>query len=478
MAEAKIYPAVPINNFSKSIYGNKPPLHAYEHPDIISIKVKDLFPDIPDSIYAHDGDDLSKVADSTREALKNVDMSHIKPTDSLGIVTCEHGYLMFGGLPYIEMIKTIIEVVEERTGCHDITVKVVMYRTPREGTEVIDWYRLHEVFRKVESITSYEKGVPFETRLGTVWGLDKVFNTDKFIFAYYDDPREVYCSHYFRRIFKAFTMDTMRLETRVLYHYGFGFACGTGPVANLLPTSVYDSDFIQGKWGFCTFMRTTPNGLTKIDADNDMYAMDDRVMKDGCMWYPMMHRLLISLDNYATIADGERWPTYMHCAGIIHGVNAANYQDHYDIDDIYDVDEFFEKRLPHSRAKGLGYQIFNQTWYGLTQAPPPYDPIVVVGDEQDAEFKYDSMNMFYNNNKTKTRVNDLYEAIDFVREKQGTDCFVVYDGSYGYINCTRAAAEEFFEKAPGIEKLVKEELYPKYMKQRNLEIPDYMKKII
>ena len=56
-----IHPAVPINNFSKSIYGNKPVIHAYEHPDIVSVRVKDLFPDIPDAIYAHDGDDLSRV---------------------------------------------------------------------------------------------------------------------------------------------------------------------------------------------------------------------------------------------------------------------------------------------------------------------------------------------------------------------------------------------------------------------------------
>ena len=352
-----IHPAVPINNFSKSIYGNKPVIHAYEHPDIVSVRVKDLFPDIPDAIYAHDGDDLSRVAQSTRESLKNVDMSKIKPTDSLNIVTCEHGYLMFGGLPYIEMIKTIIDEVEKRTGCVDITVKVVMYRTPREGSEVIDWYRLHEVFQKVEGITSYEKGIPIETRLGTVWALEKVFDADKFIFAYYDDPREVYCSHYFRRIFKAFTMDTMRLETRVLYHYGFGFACGTGPVANLLPTSVYDSDFIQSKWAFCSFMRTTPNGLSKIDSDNDMYSMDDRVMQDGCLWYPMMHQLLVSPDNYCVIVDGERWPTYMHCAGIIAGVNACNYQDHYDIDEIFDYDEFLRRMAQGVAAPGLGYTI-------------------------------------------------------------------------------------------------------------------------
>lgn len=52
---------------------------------------------------------------------------------------------------------------------------------------------------------------------------------------------------------------------------------------------------------------------------------------------------------------------------------------------------------------------------------------------------------------------------------------IAYDGSYGYINCTRSAAEQLFANAPGIQKLVDEEMYPKYMAQRGYTIPDYMK---
>ena len=101
-----------------------------------------------------------------------------------------------------------------------------------------------------------------------------------------------------------------------------------------------------------------------------------------------------------------------------------------------------------------------------------------MGDEQDYEFKYDSMNMFYNTNPTKIKVKDLYEAMDKVKEVQKTDSFIVYDGSYGYINCSRGMAEQLFKNAPKIERRAKEELYPKYMKQRQLEIPDYMKALL
>ena len=171
MSDVKIYPAREINNFSVSVYSNKPEMHAYEHPDMVSVKVSDLFPGMPEAIYSHSGDDLKPTADSTREALKNIDMSRIKPGDSVNIMTCEHGFLMFGGLPYIEMVKTIKEEIERRTGAYDIRTKVVMYRTPREGDEVIDFYELKEHLGEVEAVSSYEKGVPIETRIGTLWGL-------------------------------------------------------------------------------------------------------------------------------------------------------------------------------------------------------------------------------------------------------------------------------------------------------------------
>lgn len=69
----------------------------------------------------------------------------------------------------------------------------------------------------------------------------------------------------------------------------------------------------------------------------------------------------------------------------------------------------------------------------------------------------------------------LPQAIEKAKEIAGSEKVVLYDGSFGFLNCTRAAAEELFENAPKIRKLVDEELYPKYMKQRGLEIPAHMK---
>ena len=70
---------------------------------------------------------------------------------------------------------------------------------------------------------------------------------------------------------------------------------------------------------------------------------------------------------------------------------------------------------------------------------------------------------------------DLVGAVEMAKEITGNDMIIAYDGSYGYINCTRSAAEQLFANAPGIQKLVDEEMYPKYMAQRGYTIPDYMK---
>lgn len=474
MENKLIYPAREINDFSVSVYSNKPEMHGYEHPDMVSVKVKDLFPNMPDAIYSHSGDDLSKTVESTREALKDIDMSMIKPGDTVNILTCEHGFLMFGGLPYVEMVKTIKEEIEKRTGAYEISVKVVMYRTPREGDEVIDFYHLKEELGNVESISSYEKGVAIETRIGTLWGLEKVFNADHIVFAYYDDPREIYANNYFRKAFKAFTMDLMRLETRTLFHFGFGSPIGHGTAGMIVPTSIYDSDFIQKKWAFCCFMRTTPNGLMKIEADKSLYTMDDKCSETALKYYPYMHELLLSVKDYSIILDGSRWLSYMHCAGLIAGINWNGYMDHYDLANASLSPDQFKAAVMDKSKQNLRCVIMNQGWYGLSIGFPNRYPSITVGNEIRALLNQDTFNYGFNEKPLVQKADTLPEAVEMAKKIVGNDKFVVYDGSYGYINCTRSVAEELIANAPAIKELV-DKKYPIYMEQRGLQIPDYMK---
>ena len=45
---------------------------------------------------------------------------------------------------------------------------------------------------------------------------------------------------------------------------------------------------------------------------------------------------------------------------------------------------------------------------------------------------------------------------------------IVFDGSFGHINCTRSMAEDLIKKAPLVQKKVMEEYYPYYLKQRGM----------
>ena len=472
MANAKMYPARVTPKCMPSVYGNTPAMRGYELPGMVSVNVRDLFPNMPEAIYEGDDSDPKLVELATRKALENVDMSKIHHDDTVNLIGCDHGFYIYGGRPYIQMLKTIKKVVEERTGNYNVRLRCVMYRTPMEGKEVVEYYNLMEEFEgNVEYVAAYDKAVPIKTRVGTVYGLEKCYDADKMIFAAYDDPREVYCSMYYRRVFKAFTMDMARFETRNLYHHAFGTAIGHGPISNIVPTAIYDSDYVQSKWVFGTILRTTPAGVSGIDADNNLYAIDDRMMIENLKWYPYMHQLLISLKDYSIVCDGSRWPYYTAAAGIIAGVNTAGWQDHYDIDKRFSALDL--RALPTN--EGLKAIVYNQTWVGINVTWPMTLPTIFVGKDQLDMWIEDPNNRGIENWKYTMLEDTLPDAIKKAAEIAGSDKVVLYDGSFGFLNCSRSAAEELFENAPKIRKWVDEELYPKYMKQRGLEIPDYMK---
>lgn len=260
------------------------------------------------------------------------------------------------------MLKTIKKVVEERTGNYNVRLRCVMYRTPMEGKEVVEYYNLMEEFEgNVEYVAAYDKAVPIKTRVGTVYGLEKCYDADKMIFAAYDDPREVYCSMYYRRVFKAFTMDMARFETRNLYHHAFGTAIGHGPISNIVPTAIYDSDYVQSKWVFGTILRTTPAGVSGIDADNNLYAIDDRMMIENLKWYPYMHQLLISLKDYSIVCDGSRWPYYT--AAPVSSPVSILLAGRTTTILISDSARWISERCPPMRLEGP--IVYNQTWVGI-----------------------------------------------------------------------------------------------------------------
>lgn len=473
----KIYESKKPNDIMPSIYGAPYEKRAYELPEMVSVKMTDLFSELAPGFYDY-GDDLSKVADRTRKALEGIDMSFIKPEHTVNINCAEHGFCLMGGDAYLEMLKTIKVVVEERTGNNNVRLRVVMYRTPNEGKEVVDYYNLRELFdNKVEYTCAFDKGVPIETQIGTLWGIEKAYDADWFIYAYYDDPREIYLHRFYRKALKAFTMNFSRYETRSCYHLGFG-GMTPGPAHNIVPISIYESDFVQSKWAFACFMRTSPGGLTGIQADKDLYAIDEHEMIDGLKNYAFTFHLFRKLEGYTSIWDGSRWPFYLHAGGLVYGVMEYSNRDPFDLD---------QHALAMSQSRGEQYRggplglsdladfppsmksvVSNHCWIGLQMSLVPiHIPTFVVGHEQAELWRNDPNNRLFM--QFAKEVKTLEEGVAKAKEITGNDKIVCFDGSYTHINCTRSLAEELFRKAPEVQREVLEIHYPKYLKQRGLD---------
>ena len=465
--ENLIHPVQEPMQYQPSEYCNTPKMLARNLPGMVSVNMRELFPSLPEACYEKDGDDLSVIAEKTREALQNVDMSDITPETSVNIVCSEHGFCLCGGKPYLQMVKTLRDVVLERTGCIDLRLRVVMWRTPRECLEAIDYYNLNEEFdNNVGYSWAYDKAVAIETRIGTMYGLEKVYDADKIILAYYDDPREVYCHRMYRKSFKAFTMNMARFETRSMYHQSIGKAHGTtGNLSSIVPTSIYESDFVQSKWTFGCFLTSSPSGIDGVYAGNDLYEIDDhndaRVLK--YFSYPL--QLYRSLDNVNALVEGGRWHFYIHGGGLISGVMLNCNKDWLDLDDVYPA-----KGLPV--VPGLRSYIVNQAWYGITLPYGSMLPTILVGDELTENItKKDIMSKYFSMMPMSKSVKTLQDAIDYTTEVSHGAGYLIFDGSFGFVNCSRSIAEEMIRKAPAVMEKVDNELYPKYMKQRGLEIP-------
>jgi hypothetical protein len=130
------------------------------------LPIRDLFPDVPHEIFL-EGGDLSVIRKATEEALKKVNMNMIKPNDTVNLLSSQYGFQIMGGQAYAEMLKTIKDVVEAKTGCHNIRLRVATGFRIREPLEIAEEYKLNEFFNgQVKPVRAIDPGVPIETEIG------------------------------------------------------------------------------------------------------------------------------------------------------------------------------------------------------------------------------------------------------------------------------------------------------------------------
>ncbi|HBP63257.1 MAG TPA: hypothetical protein DD730_03070 [Desulfosporosinus sp.] len=461
-----------------SQYGIDPTLvktRVSELPGMTSVMLTDLFPDLPEVIFPCAAG-VSAIRKAAEAALQKVDMSKIKPEHSVNILASHHGFTLMGGEPYAEMLKTIKDVVEARTGCHNIRLRAGVGLRFRETEEYIKRHGLDVHFDgKAIGVAPIDQGIPIETEVGTLYGLKKVYDADWIIHAHNSDVREVHFHRQVDRAVKPFGMSYARIETRSTYHQNLG-----PRAANFTARVIFDSTFVQSKFAFASFLTVAPNGIIGVDVDCDLYALNDRVTQTGLRFYGKIMTLFGELENYICALDFPCPVVYCFSAGVIYANVVGANTDLYDLDlplpaYTWYTEAFYGKQgrpllddIPRVNP-AIKMCVQNYAWTGYPTAFfTEHIPTIVVGQEQAELFNRDPQNLTYMDHAMVAESTEA--AMEFAYKTTGTRKVVIFDGAVGGINVSESLVEELMQKAPAVSKKVDEILLPKWLRQRGVLI--------
>lgn len=452
----------------RSKYGPTVGKRAAELPEIVSLDISDLFPDIPEKIYL-EGDDISIIRRATENTLKSVNMDMIKAGDTVNILSSQYGFQLMGGDAYAEMLRTIKDVVEERTGCKNIRLRVSAGFRIKEPEEIIEHYELSQYFNgEAAGVTCIDKGVPIETEIGTLYGLAAIYDADWIIHAHHGELRELDMHRMINRAVKPFAMSYARLETRGVAHINYGPRS-----MNFIQKVIFESPFVQKKFTFGCFLMTSPAGITGIKASNNLEEIDRELLLYDLRPYGKIRQLLARIDECIVILDGSGEPRYMIGGGISFGNFTEVELDLFDLD-VIPVSLGFNlfERPPGPRVATVNPAItalvINHMWLGVPQMElPGHIPTIIVGRELEDIVSADPMNTEFM--EYAVTAQSLEAGLRFAKRVAGTDKIIVFDGSFAYMNVSPSLAELLVKAAPEVDREVEEELLPKWLHQRGID---------
>jgi hypothetical protein len=452
----------------RSKYGPTVGKRAAELDEIVSLAITELFPDIPKPIYL-EGDDLSAIREATESSLRDVDMGMIKEGDTVNILSSQYGFQLMGGNAYAEMLRTIKDVVEERTGCNNIRLRIATGFRIKEPEEIIKHYKLDEYFHgECLGVPCISKGVPIETEIGTLYGLAAIYDADWIIHAHHGELRELDMHRMINRAYKSFAMSYARLETRGVAHINYGPRS-----MNFIQKVIFDSPFVQEKFTFGCFMMTSPAGITGVEASNDLENIDRKLLLFDLGPYGKVRQLLSKIRECIVILDGSGEPRYMLGGGISFGNFTEVELDLFDLDTI-PVSLGFNlfERPPGPRIASVNPAIkalvINHMWLGVPQMElPGHIPSIVVGREMEDILSADHMNPEFM--EYAVTAQNLESGLRFAKRIAGTDKIIVFDGSFGYLNVSASLGDFLVDVASEANQEVEEQLLPKWLQQRGID---------
>lgn len=463
----------------KSQYGIAPELvkkRVADFPGITSLLIPELFPDSPTVIYPGE-QGIAAIRKATEAALAKVDMSMIKPNHTVNILTSYHGFTLLGGEPFAEMLRALRDIVVERTGCQNVRLRAGVGLRFRETEEYIKRFKLDEYYQgKAAGIAPIDEGIPIETEIGTLYGIKKAYDADWIIHAHNSDVREVHFHRQVDKVVKPFGMSYARIETRSTYHHNMG-----PRAANFTARAIFDSKFVQDKFAFTSFLVVSPNGVVGVDADNNLYALNDRLTAAGCRFYGKIMTLLGQIDECIAVLDFPCPVPYVFAAGVIYANFAGANVDLFDLDNAlpaytWYTEAFYGKGGPLVEEvpplnPAIKMCVHNYAWGGYPSAFfAEHIPTIVVGREQADLMNMDPQNLTYMAHCAIA--DDTDAAMRFARAVTGTDKIIIFDGAVGGLNVSESLAEYLLAKAPDVSRLVDNQLLPKWFRQRGMNPAD------
>lgn len=476
---AAALPRATPGSIRKSMYGpatptGLPEMRAADLPGMVALPVQELFPDVPKAIYV-EGDDLSPIRKATAAALANVDMDKIKPNSSVNILTSQYGFMIMGGYAYREMIRTIKEVVEQRTGCRNIRLRIATGFRLKEPEEIIAHYELDKMFNgRVVPALYIDQGVEIETPIGTLMGIKRIYDAEFIIHAHHGELRELDMHRMISRTMKPFSMSYARFETRCVHHMNFGPRSG-----NLVPRLIYESTFVQKKFTFGIFMATSPQGITGILAGNDLMPIDRQLALLAFKSYGKIRELYNEIKDCVCIMDGTGEPRYMVGGGTTFGNLTEAELDLFDMDAVPVSLGFGLYQPPPTQPKlkpvnpAIRALVMNHFWTGVPQMELANAcPMILVGRAMTKLVAEDCMNLGMVDKVVTAE--SLPSALEFAKRVGRTDKVIAFDGAYGAITCSESLAEHLIARAPIADKRVEQELMPKWLRQRGFDPTEAM----
>jgi hypothetical protein len=481
MKGAKIHdPIVPMPPV-QSPYGppvDKITMRAYQLPGIVSVRFTDLFPEFPQPIYPDrsGNKNIKIIRELAEDRLRRVDMSMIKSNDSINILGSHHGFTLFGdGAPYAEMLKTIRDIIIERTGAKDIRLRVGVGLRHKEADMWIKYFKLDEYFGKgrARGIAPLDPGIPVDTEIGTLYVLRDAFDAKWIVHAHNSDVREVHFHRHIDRAVKPFAMSYARLETRATYHFNFG-----PRTANIVARAIFESPFVQSKYTFSSFIVPSPEGIVTVDADNNLYALNNRITLHNFRTYGKIMTLYTKLKDFIVVLDFSGPIPYQFAGGIIFA-NLSSNVDLFDLDVEFPgytwYSEMFYDELGHPMSSrinpvhpGMKAIVINLAWGGYPSVFWSQQvPTIIVGEHMAEVLRRDSQNREFLRHAVVA--DDLPTAMEFAYKFAKTDKVIIFDGAAGGINVSKSLAEEMLELAPKVSEEVDNVRIPKWCKQRGMD---------